>query len=142
MATAPQSETEMVKEIEVVLSKAFLGYGLISLATEDDMGRGPELQLRVYNTREATPTGLRNLWVSMHEGRHIINRSEVHAVRIALPAKYVTASQMSTDPLEAGDVVWAAAAKGGKDAILGNGQHRHLAVKENLCGKDLELFKG
>jgi hypothetical protein len=127
----------MLRNIELVIAEATMGYALISIAYLNDMGRGPQLTMKVYNPREATAAGVKKIWDSMQEGRLVINRSKVHAIEIALPSRYVKPDSLSADPHKAKLVDWSQHAKGGLDAILANGQHRHLAVSQHLCGQNL-----
>ena len=113
--------SEMMINMDKISNMFLLGYGLISLATLDDLAMRFTLQTQIYNTTPFTITNVNQLWAFIQEDHH---QSQVHAIHIANSANYIIHSTFHQDPQNA-------------QAILENGQHCQYTISDCLCPKDL-----
>lgn len=120
---APSSglhETEYLKMLDVKKS-AFLGYGIMSFADQNDMGRGLPLELKKFNPRTPTAAQINLLRTAVGGDPNDLTKELVclnrfspdHAMFMLIKPRYIDIESLHRDPFSSEflQVRWSACAR-------------------------------
>jgi hypothetical protein len=111
---APSDTSDaLAAKVQEVYETAQLGYGYMSLATFDDVGLGPTIQIGKINPQVPTQKAIKKLYESTNNGKNILNNIPDHALYVCLPKDYIDRESLVTNSANAKLITWAARSRMG-----------------------------
>jgi hypothetical protein len=115
-----------IDQINEQLTEASLGYALMDVMSDDDLGRGPALTSQTINIREISGAFLKQFGAQV-KVQGLANKVVANAIIVGVKPEYIeTGSLEAMKPGQYTNVVkWTSAAgKDGAEMVLYNGNHR------------------
>ena len=126
------------------MTKARLGYALLCLADNQDLGQGPIIRRQVFNPRPIDPGMLKKISHNK-SATGLSNRELAYALKIAVQPNYIETTSLSMEMKStaySNFVKWTSKVEPGNSEIfLLNGNHRTTFMQEDFAPFTVQLVK-
>ncbi|KAG2737054.1 hypothetical protein P692DRAFT_201813132, partial [Suillus brevipes Sb2] len=120
-----------IDQIQEELVKASLGYAMMDVMSDDDLGRGPTMTCQTINIREINRKFLKQFSTQV-KGQGLANKEVANAIVVGVKPRLIEKSSLAVmKPGHYTNVVkWTPAARNdGAEMVLYNGNHRRTYMR-------------